>query len=123
MAFLLSFNGSIELLRAHLMERFGPDVAYPLTGLPSPPVEQNALTLPAVLNGWTGRPASNAWVVSGARTASGKPLLASDPHLPLAIPSIWYEIHLNGDGLNVAGASIPGIPFVIIGRNERIAWG
>jgi penicillin amidase len=50
-------------------------------------------------------------------------LLASDPHLPLSIPSIWYEIHLAGGGLNVAGASIPGIPLVLIGRNERIAWG
>lgn len=67
--------------------------------------------------------ASNNWVVSGKRTASGKPLLANDPHLPPSAPSIWYMIHLSAPGLRVAGVTAAGAPGVIIGHNERIAWG
>lgn len=70
-----------------------------------------------------GRAASNNWVVSGRRTASGKPLLANDPHLAPTAPSIWYLVHLNAPGLRVAGVSLPGAPGVIIGHNDRIAWG
>jgi penicillin amidase len=66
---------------------------------------------------------SNNWVVSGAHTQSGKPLLANDPHLDHSVPSIWYMIHLKGPGLNVSGVSLPGLPLVVIGHNERIAWG
>jgi len=66
---------------------------------------------------------SNNWVLSGAHTQSGKPLLANDPHLPHSIPSVWYMIHLKAPGLNVSGVSLPGLPAVIIGHNERIAWG
>lgn len=72
---------------------------------------------------------SNNWVVAGSRTASGQPLLANDPHLPHVLPAIWFAIHLKSPdrpgqpGMNVAGVSLPGIPFVIIGHNERIAWG
>lgn len=66
---------------------------------------------------------SNNWVVSGAHTMSGKPLLANDPHLALSAPSIWYMAHLSAPDLNVVGATLPGIPFVVIGRNDRIGWG
>jgi penicillin amidase len=66
---------------------------------------------------------SNNWVVSGAHTATGKPLLANDTHLELTIPSIWYEIHLTAPGWNVKGFTLPGAPMVIIGHNDRIAWG
>ncbi len=66
---------------------------------------------------------SNNWVVSGARTASGKPLLANDPHLSLAVPSIWYLAHVSAPGLDVIGATLPGIPFVVLGRNAHIGWG
>lgn len=66
---------------------------------------------------------SNDFVVSGAHTASGKPLLANDTHLPLAVPCIWYIDHLTAPGWNVEGFSIPGVPLVIIGHNNRIAWG
>jgi len=66
---------------------------------------------------------SNNWVVSGAHTESGKPLLANDPHLGHSVPSVWYMIHLKGPGLNASGVSLPGMPAVIIGHNERIAWG
>ena len=66
---------------------------------------------------------SNNWVVSGARTVTGKPLLANDPHLALSAPSIWYMAHLSTPDMNVIGATLPGIPFVVIGRNARIGWG
>jgi len=66
---------------------------------------------------------SNNWVVSGAHTATGKPLLANDTHLELTIPSIWYEIHLTAPGWNVKGFTLPGAPMVIVGHNDRIAWG
>ncbi|MEP7341631.1 MAG: penicillin acylase family protein [Acidobacteriota bacterium] len=67
--------------------------------------------------------ASNNWVVSGKRTASGKPLLANDPHLSPSVPSIWYLIHLSAPGIRVAGVTIPGTNGVIIGHNDHIAWG
>lgn len=70
-----------------------------------------------------GRAASNNWVVSGKRTASGKPLLANDPHLAPSAPSIWHMAHLKAPGIDVAGVTAPGAPGVIIGHNERIAWG
>ena len=66
---------------------------------------------------------SNSWVVSGEQSVCGKPLLANDPHLELTTPSVWYEIHLASDSLNVAGVSLPGAPAVVIGHNDRIAWG
>ena len=66
---------------------------------------------------------SNSWIVSGARSVSGKPLLANDPHLPLTTPPIWYFAHLSAPGLEVIGATLPGVPGVIIGRNDRFAWG
>jgi len=66
---------------------------------------------------------SNNWVVSGAHTATGKPLLANDTHLELSIPPIWYEMHLTAPGWNVKGFTLPGAPMVIIGHNDRIAWG
>jgi penicillin G amidase len=70
-----------------------------------------------------GLAASNNWVVSGKRTASGKPLLANDPHLAVSVPSIWYLVHLSAPGIRAAGVSIPGINGVIIGHNDKIAWG
>jgi penicillin amidase len=66
---------------------------------------------------------SNNWVIAGRRTASGRPLLANDPHLQLEFPGIWYEMHLVAAGLDVIGVSVPGTPFVVIGHNGRIAWG
>lgn len=82
-------------------------------------------------NRWLGRElalggldiGSNNWVVSGRWTASGLPLLANDPHLNARIPSNWYLAELRGDRLHVAGATLPGLPAVILGRNARIAWG
>ena len=66
---------------------------------------------------------SNNWVVSGERSASGKPLLANDPHLALSAPPVWYFAQMSAPGVSVIGATLPGVPGVILGRNERIAWG
>jgi len=66
---------------------------------------------------------SNNWVVAGTRTSTKRPILANDPHLQVEFPSVWYELHLVAAGLDVIGVTIPGVPFVIIGHNRRIAWG
>ncbi len=71
-------------------------------------------------------PGSNNWAVAGVHTASGRPLLSNDMHLDHSIPNIWYEAHLTkGDGIDfdVAGVTLPGLPFVVVGHNRRIAWG
>jgi penicillin amidase len=68
-------------------------------------------------------PGSNNWVLSGARTTSGKPLLANDPHLGLATPAVWYLAHVEAPGLVMVGATFPGLPMVAIGHNGRVAWG
>jgi penicillin amidase len=67
--------------------------------------------------------ASNNWVVSGKRTVTGKPLLANDPHLRAVLPSIWHMVHLSAPGVRVAGVGTAGLPGVILGHNDRIAWG
>ncbi|MBI5021384.1 MAG: penicillin acylase family protein [Ignavibacteriales bacterium] len=66
---------------------------------------------------------SNAWVIDSSKSLSGKPILANDPHLLISLPAKWYEIHLTAPGWNVAGVSIPGIPLVVIGQNDSLAWG
>ena len=67
--------------------------------------------------------ASNNWVISGKRTADGKAMLANDPHLAPSAPGIWYLASLQSPNVHVAGVSIPGLPAIIIGHNENIAWG
>ena len=71
----------------------------------------------------TPRGASNAWVVAGTRTQSGKPILANDPHLGFGAPVLWYLARIVAPGLEVAGATAPGVPFMLLGHNRRIAWG
>ncbi len=66
---------------------------------------------------------SNNWALSGAKTASGKPILCNDPHLLLAVPGVWYEVHLSAGDIDACGVSIPGLPGISIGRNRRLAWG
>ena len=66
---------------------------------------------------------SNQWVVAGSRTGSGKPLLANDTHMALQIPAIWYQIHLDGGDYHVTGVSLTGLPGVVVGHNDRCAWG
>jgi len=67
--------------------------------------------------------ASNNWVISGKRTADGKPILANDPHLPPSAPGIWYLSHLSAPNMRVSGVTFPGVPGVVLGHNELIAWG
>jgi penicillin amidase len=69
------------------------------------------------------RAGSNNWVVAASRSASGAPLLSNDMHLSLTVPDIWYEAQLHADTLDVAGFTLPGVPFVIVGRNAHVAWG
>ena len=67
--------------------------------------------------------ASNNWVVDGAHSASGKPLVANDPHLGFSTPGVWYLARLKTPEREIAGATVPGVPLVVIGHNDRIAWG
>jgi penicillin amidase len=68
-------------------------------------------------------PGSNNWVVAGSHTASGKPLLSNDMHLGLNVPNIWYMADLRAPGFHAAGVTLPGVPFIIAGHNDHIAWG
>jgi penicillin amidase len=136
-ALSLSPNWESELMRSRLVARLGyaaasalePDVWQPDSdALPrledwGPRDLPDARPSPPI-GGLSGPPASNAWVVAGARSSTRLPLLANDPHLFPRLPSVFYEVHLAGGGeLHVAGASIPGLPTVLIGHNRRIAWG
>ncbi len=81
---------------------------------------QQTLRDPVCENCFAG---SNNWVVSGAHTATGKPLLSNDKHLSASVPGIWYQADLEAPGLHVTGVSLPGVPFVITGHNDHVAWG
>ena len=94
-------------------------------GIPSIP--ENDFTPDIVTNEFNipeGNPGigSNNWAIHGSKTASKAPILASDPHLSLTLPSIWYEVQLHAPGINTYGVSLPGVPGVIIGFNENISW-
>jgi len=140
MALSLSGNWNVEVLRARLIAAIGETAAgqyeamvRPDLPLIVPPgteyrsdIGASALAMAEAANEWmksSENNGSNNWVVSGAHTSTGLPLLANDPHLGLQLPSIWYEIHLHAPDYHVAGASFVGVPCVIIGHNERIAWG
>jgi penicillin G amidase len=132
----LSTNWDNELLRAELAERLGWARMADL--FPDLPTEAEAV-IAGKLGGGAhrraaadllraaptipGAPGSNNWVVAGSRSQTGKPLLANDPHLFVQLPSIWFEIHLTAPGVDVAGVSLPFAPGVVIGHNDRIAWG
>jgi penicillin amidase len=77
----------------------------------------------AMLDADTEGLGSNNWVVSGAHSATGKPLLANDPHLTLTAPAVWYFAHLSAPGLEAIGATLPGVPAIVLGRNSHFAWG
>ena len=78
--------------------------------------------LRALLPGGIEGIGSNNWALSGKRTTSGKPLLANDPHLGLSAPALWYFARIEAPGINVIGATLPGIPAVVLGRTDSIAW-
>lgn len=77
----------------------------------------------SMASNYNPRLGSNSWAVSGDKTKSGNAILCNDPHLNLTYPSIWYEVQLSDDKMNVYGVSIPGTPGVIIGYNDHISWG
>jgi len=143
MAWDLGGNRTDELARAHVVARVGAPALQELMppyaadkptiipaslsqasleSLPAPMLELNALGIGDGIG-------SNNWVLSGDRTESGMPILANDPHLGIQMPSIWYEVglHCAPTGpdcpLNLVGASFAGVPGIVIGHNDRIAWG
>lgn len=132
----LSGNYQRELVRLGLSDRLTPDQIdqfYPIyPGSTRPPLPDlqalydGAVVTTAQARGLTEPPdsrGSNNWVVDGQWTASGKPILANDPHLGFNTPSLWYLVHLKLADRNLVGVSMPGVPGVILGRNDRIAWG
>ena len=135
MAFIGGFNWADEIVKAALTQKLGSEKAANLFRLnqPSTPfIIASGLDLPtlwptyaSVKNSFLPSPigASNNWVVHGSRTETGAPLLANDMHLDVRIPSVWYEMHLSGGDFNVIGLSLPGVPLIIAGHNEDVAWG
>jgi len=136
MALELDGNAGDEVLRSRLGERLSAAQIAALwpaeegDGMPAPLKAERPPMAPALLDGLAEMipPSprglgSNNWAVDGRHTESGRPLLANDPHLGLEIPGPWYLAHLSAPGLAVAGATLPGIPVVVVGRNERVAWG
>jgi penicillin amidase len=138
--------GSDEFYMTNILKKFGPEITkdlfpdYPFKESPIIPVgtkwDFTPLPIPPTPSGYTEMLTgnvktkqkvegigSNNWALSGAKTASGYPILANDPHLDLTLPSIWYQIQLNAPGLNAYGVSLPGAPGIIIGFNQNIAWG
>jgi penicillin amidase len=137
LAFGLSTNWERELLRADLVRELGPELAarldpvypadnpvvdqLPFSGEGMPLVEQidrvrRSLGLAAEASG------SNNWAVSGARSATGTPLIAGDPHLSPSMPGIWYEVSLRHGDRFVRGASLPGMPGIYMGQNNDVCW-
>jgi penicillin amidase len=114
MGWTLSVNAETELIRWRLAQGLGVDRAAEL----EPQRATRFLEEAGLLGG-----ASNCWVVSGERSATGRPLLASDPHLRPRIPALWYVAHLHGGGYDVVGATLPGVLGVLLGHNDRVAWG
>jgi len=109
----------------HPAPAFPADLSYPTSsafalGLTNGVPAVRDLLLGA---GATDSLGSNNWVVDGTLSATGKPLLANDPHLTTKLPSTWYLAHLSAGDLDVIGATLPGTPAVALGRNRFIAWG
>ncbi len=122
MSMQLSRDWREELLRAHLATRLGPDRIqdlFPEAAADTPTVLSRATPAPDPF----GVGASNAWVVDGRHSATGQPILANDPHLGLRLPGIWYLARIEAPGLEVTGATSPGVPLVLLGHNANIAWG
>ena len=120
--------------RDHPPTQSAPDLTAPPQNVPEAPPDESQssledlLRLKAILklgsdNCDSCKPGSNEWAVSGARTASGKPMLSNDMHLEHSIPDIWHEEDLQAGTFHVAGVTTPGIPFIIEGHNEHISWG
>ncbi|MGD9953604.1 MAG: penicillin acylase family protein [Burkholderiales bacterium] len=138
MAWNLGGNWRTELLRLQLARRLPlerlhellppyPGESYPalraLIG-DSPQLAPSAQSPACTLIGDCPQlDASNNWVVEGGRSVTGKPLLANDPHLGLTAPVVWYFARITTPGLEAIGATLPGVPMIVLGRNAHIAWG
>jgi penicillin amidase len=111
-----------------------PDLTAPPQNIPDVPLDESQSSLEDLLRlkeilrlGGdkcdSCKPGSNEWAVSGAHTASGKPMLSNDMHLEHSIPDIWHEEDLQAGSFHVSGVTTPGIPFIVEGHNEHISWG
>lgn len=134
MGLQLSGNWDEELAQAALVAKLGPERAAALSPDPNPndavtmaaadltglPLRQLLHTMTAVVQPIT---ASNVWTIAGDHTASGKPILANDPHLNFQSPSLWYFVGIDTPTLKMFGATIPGVPLQIVGHNGHVAWG
>lgn len=113
--------GDGALYRAFLQSEADAEPILPAGAYP--PSRSGTQLVGATVNDLHEGAGSNNWVVSGARSLSGKPLLASDPHIAFAAVSCWHEVRLCGGSFNVAGTAYAGMPAVMFGRNERVAFG
>lgn len=132
----LTAGASGEPLHAELLQRLGPEKTAELlphypphnpTTLPSkypiPTTQYPSSFLGKGSHDGAGR-GSNGWVIAPWRSTTGHAILCNDMHLPVGTPSIWYFVHLHSDdGLHIAGFSQPGLPYVLVGQNNHIAWG
>lgn len=140
MAWTLAGNWDSEILRSWTVERFGAEVMEELEPMypsgkplivppgtaargPGPSLAEDYEAAKELIGALAGPGMSNSWAVSGKKSTTGKPLLANDPHLVLQMPSIFWEMHIDSPELKVAGACLPATPAVLIGHNDRIAWG
>jgi penicillin G amidase len=138
----LALNMDNELRRFELLRRLGPEKAAQLDFLyvdTNPTIlgetaraagggGGDAAELFREASRWipagTAGAASNNWVVDATMTATGRPMLCNDPHLPPSAPSIWYQAHIAaGDDFETTGVTMAGLPFPLIGHNRRVAWG
>ncbi|MDE2030550.1 MAG: penicillin acylase family protein, partial [Alphaproteobacteria bacterium] len=134
MALELSHNYHLELLRAELAARVPQNIMQwlfpaatdsPVTTKPGAPIAKAAHHADRKLAMLLGleHAASNEWVIGGSRTKSGKPLLANDPHLGLEAPILWYLARIVTPQDSVEGATVPGLPVVLLGQTDHVAWG
>jgi penicillin amidase len=136
MIWQLSHAWYSEVVRAQVVEKIGAERAADLeTHYPQHAplvlprgIEFNRIDAGGVLMRLQGPfldqgKGSNSWAITGRKSATGSAVLCNDMHLALKLPSIWYEVHLDGAGLQVTGVSLPGVPMVLVGHNARIAWG
>lgn len=136
MALRLSGNWRAEALRAGLSGKLTPEqiedlwprydgeAPATLSALPPPALSPLfARLLDSFPDSMRRITASNSWLLGGRHTATGRPILANDPHLGFQAPNLWYLAHIEAPGLSVTGATVPGVPFTILGHNDRIAWG
>jgi penicillin amidase len=141
MAWKMNTAWSAELTYALLKNKLSPKqykALFPDKYIPAPSSEliKNDTTLAAVIHPllhhyhtyqqWMGTEGksvgSNAWAVDGPHSSTGYPILAGDPHLQLNLPGKWYEVHLNLNGFNLSGATLPGAPVVVLGQNDVLGW-